>query len=65
MNFKEAIDKLIEGKKLKRLSWGEKSKVYIFLDEGIVSIFNKTGVGYSFVLGIAELKAEDWTIFEE
>lgn len=63
MNFFDAMKRVMEGKKVARLTWTLKE--YILLREGWVQIFTEKDKDWGFhewIIKEEELKAEDWVI---
>ena len=63
MSFAEAIEKIILGKKLTKLEWGNK-ETYITLYEGILKIKKSDGF-HPLLVSEGDLKGDDWMVVEE
>ncbi len=61
MNFPDAIREIINGKKVTRVSWGNKD--YCFLKGEWLTIFTK-GNFHTWLINDGDLLAEDWIVVE-
>ena len=61
MNFIDAFKKLIEGKKVARISWGNED--YCFVHDYRVSIFTK-GKIHDWIINDGDYEGEDWFVKE-
>ena len=62
MNFVDAIKKIIEGKKVTRISWGNKD--YCLLRDGWLEIYTK-GDFHVWKVNDGDIEGEDWTVLGE
>lgn len=63
MSFTEAVEKIILGKKLTRVEWGNKES-YIFLNDGLLKIRKPDGL-HPLLVSEGDLKGDDWVVVEE
>lgn len=62
MDFPDAIRKVIEGKKIARISWANDD--YGFVKDDFLSIFTK-GAFHTWLVSQGDLEAEDWFVVKE
>lgn len=60
LSFPDAIRKLIEGKKIKRLEWG-KQEEYCLLKDSFLMIF-RNGKFHTWLVSEGDLLAIDWIV---
>lgn len=67
MNFKDALDKLLEGGKIKRTIWGDSEHYWTINqdDSKAQKAQLVNSIGDSPVINKAQLKADDWEVYEE
>ena len=63
MGFAGAIEKVIMGKKLTRVEWGNKG-TYIVLSDGMLKIRKSDGF-HPLLVSEGDLKGDDWVVVEE
>lgn len=67
MTFDQAVRKMIDGKKIHRLEWGDR-RIYYLLKDGLVSI-HKAGedeeTTHPVILNDGDLLGTDWIVLSE
>lgn len=64
MEFTKALDAILDGRKLRRVSWQDPS-VCIFLADGLLKIRLGNGQLNGLIVAEADLQAVDWIIVRE
>jgi hypothetical protein len=62
MDFPEAMRQVLDGKKVSRVSWGNKD--YGFLKDEWLSIFTKDSF-HTWLVSLGDMEAEDWIVYTE
>jgi hypothetical protein len=62
MSFPDAMKKIIEGKMVTRVSWGNKD--YCLLKDGWLTIFTK-GNFYTWQVNDGDMEGQDWIVITE
>lgn len=62
MNFPDAIKEIIDGKKVRRVSWGS-DKDYGFLKDGWLTIYTKDAF-HTWSVSDGDMEGEDWITYE-
>lgn len=62
MDFIDAIKKIMEGKKVARVSWGNDD--YGFMHDGWLSIFTKNAI-HTWSVSDGDMEGQDWVMVQE
>jgi len=62
MDFPDAIRKVMHGKKVQRVSWGNTD--YVFIKDEWLSIFTK-GAFHTLLVSQGDIEGNDWVVVEE
>ena len=62
MNFPDAIKKIMEGKRVARISWANQD--YGVLKDGWLTIFTK-GEFHTWTVNDGDMNGEDWTVVDD
>jgi hypothetical protein len=62
MDFPDAIRKIMEGKRVARISWGNKD--YCLLKDGWLSVFTKGNL-HTWTINDGDLEGQDWIVVTE
>ena len=60
-DFPEAMRQVIAGKKVARVSWGNKD--HVFMKDGWLTIFTKNEL-HTFIINDGDLEGQDWIVVE-
>ena len=63
LRFSEAIEEILLGKQLHRLSWPGKD--YILKTQGLLMLHKADGVLYALTVSDGDMEAEDWAVVED
>lgn len=63
MTFPQAIEKVIAGKKVTRVEWGN-TRIYLMLWAGFLNIKRPTGF-HQLLVSEGDMKGEDWIVVEK
>ena len=63
MRFSEAIEEILLGYKMHRLSWPGKD--YILKTQGLLMLHKPDGVLYALTVSDGDMEAEDWAVVED
>ena len=64
MDFSDAIQKVTEGFKMTKLSWGDMS-TYIFLNDGFLRIRKPDGTTPQLLVSEGDMLGDDWIVVDD
>lgn len=59
IDFSEALKIILDGKKVTKVSWGNKDE-YFFLKNGLITIHKPDGVDYNFIISDVDITGLDF-----
>ena len=65
LNFANAIKMLADGKKVKRIEWGETKEYLVMQDEKLMIYKPDDGKLHYLVVSLGDIKGEDWIVLKE